>query len=54
VDAEFLCDKAVMFREKIIEKEYIYRVSQEECARHRDGVPYVKVPDITQNTYVQS
>jgi len=22
---------------------YIYRVSQEECARHREGVPYVKV-----------
>jgi len=22
---------------------YIYRVSQEECARLRDGVPYVKV-----------
>jgi len=21
----------------------IYRVSQEECARHREGVPYVKV-----------
>jgi len=22
---------------------YIYRVSQEECARLREGVPYVKV-----------
>jgi hypothetical protein len=22
---------------------YIYRVSQEECARHREGVPYVQV-----------
>ena len=22
---------------------YIYRVSQEECARIREGVPYVKV-----------
>ena len=24
-------------------KGYIYRVSQEECARLREGVPYVKV-----------
>jgi len=24
-------------------KTYIYRVSQEECARLREGVPYVKV-----------
>ena len=23
--------------------QYIYRVSQEECARLREGVPYVKV-----------
>jgi len=23
--------------------KYIHRVSQEECARLRDGVPYVKV-----------
>ena len=29
-------------------------MSQEECARLREGVPYVKVSDITQNTYVQS
>jgi len=24
-------------------EDYIYRVSQEECARLREGVPYVKV-----------
>ena len=23
--------------------KYVYRVSQEECARLREGVPYVKV-----------
>jgi len=28
---------------------YLYRVSQEECARLRESVPY-----ITQNTYTQS
>jgi len=34
---------------------YINRVSQQECARFREGVPYVKIGiDITQNTYVQS
>ena len=33
---------------------YIYRVSQEECARLREGVPYVKVYRYNQNTYVQS
>ena len=33
--------------------QYIYRVSQEECARLQEGVPYVKYTDITQNTYVQ-
>ena len=27
----------------------IYRVSQEECARLREGVPYVNYTDITQN-----
>ena len=32
----------------------IYRVSQEECARLRESVPYVKYTDITQNTYIQS
>jgi hypothetical protein len=32
----------------------IYRMSQEECARLQEGVPYVKYTDITQNTYVQS
>ena len=38
MDAEILCDKAVMFSEKIKEKVYtyiyiyIYRMSQEECA----------------------
>ena len=32
----------------------IYRVSQEEYARLREGVPYAKYTDITQNTYVQS
>ena len=32
----------------------IYRVSQEECARFREGVPKLKYTDITQNTYVQS
>ena len=32
----------------------IYRVSQEKRARLREGVPYVKYTDITQNTYVQS
>jgi hypothetical protein len=30
------------------------QLSQEECTRLREGVPYVKVFDITQNTYVQS
>jgi len=33
---------------------WIYRVSQEECARLRESVPYVKYTDITQNTYIQS
>ena len=28
-------------RNKIL--NYIYRVSQEECARIRDGIPYIKV-----------
>ena len=28
---------------RCIEYIYIYRVSQEECARLREGVPYVKV-----------
>jgi len=28
-------------------------VSQEECARIQEGVPYEKCTDITQNTYVQ-
>ena len=32
----------------------IYRVSQEECARLQESVPYVKVTDITKNTYIQS
>ena len=32
----------------------IYRVSQEKCARLREGVPYVKVYRYNQNTYVQS
>jgi hypothetical protein len=32
----------------------IYRVSQEECAILREGVPYVKVCRYNQNTYVQS
>ena len=32
----------------------LYRLSQEECARLREGVPYDKYTDITQNTYVQS
>ena len=32
----------------------LYRVSQEECARLREGVPYVKVYRLTQNTHVQS
>jgi len=30
----------------------LYRVSQEECARLREGVPYAKV--YRYNTYVQS
>jgi hypothetical protein len=34
--------------------KYIYRVSQQECARLREGVPYVKVYRCNQNTYVQS
>jgi len=33
---------------------YIYRMSQEECARFREGVLMLKYTDITQNTYVQS
>ena len=28
---------------KCLNKSNIYRVSQEECARLREGVPYVKV-----------
>jgi len=32
----------------------LYRVSQEECARLREAVPYLKYTDITQNTYIQS
>ena len=32
----------------------IYRVSQKECARLREGVPYAKYTDITQNTCVHS
>jgi len=31
------------FRNYKLSNEYIYRVSQEECARLREGVPYVKV-----------
>ena len=27
----------------MVKANYIYRVSQEECARLREGVPYVKV-----------
>ena len=34
---------------------YIYRVSQDECARLREGVfLMLKYTDITQNTYIQS
>jgi len=29
-------------------------MSQEECAKLREVVPYVKYTDITENTYVQS
>ena len=29
--------------EKVFELVPVYRVSQEECARLREGVPYVKV-----------
>ena len=35
-------------------KSYFYRVSQEEYARLREGVPYVKVYRYNLNTYVQS
>ena len=28
---------------------YVYRVSQKECGRLRESVPYVKYTDITQN-----
>jgi len=33
---------------------YIYRMSQEECARLREGVPYVKVYRYNPKAYVQS
>jgi hypothetical protein len=33
---------------------YIYRVSQGERAKHREGVPYVKLYRKTQNTYIQN
>ena len=33
-DIEVMCELLVL---------YMYRVSQEECARLREGVPYVKV-----------
>jgi len=33
---------------------YIYRVSQEECARLQESVPYANYTDTTQNTYAQS
>jgi len=32
----------------------IYRVSQEECAKLREGFLMLRYTDITQNTYVQS
>jgi len=32
----------------------IYRVSQEECTRLREGVPYVKVYRYNPKSYVQS
>ena len=51
----FLCDLHVSFPTRHnFWNIYIYRVSQEECARLREGVPYVKVYRITKNTYVQS
>jgi len=32
----------------------LYRVSQEEWTKLREGVPYVKVYRYNQNTYIQS
>ena len=37
-----------------IDHVLIYRVSQEERTKLREGVSYVKYTDITQNTYIQS
>ena len=38
----YICVQLV-FKTSSINLTYIYRVSQEECARLREGVPYVKV-----------
>jgi len=38
-----LADKILLHACIVQASDYIYRVSQEECARLRDGVPYVKV-----------
>ena len=45
-----VCDLQNLVNEEVLaywglsrQKIYIYRVSQEECARLREGVPYVKV-----------
>jgi hypothetical protein len=40
---EAACDIFTYLSDLINESEYIYRVSQEECAKFREGVPYVKV-----------
>jgi len=31
------------YKQSALSLKYIYKVSQEECARLREGVPYVKV-----------
>jgi hypothetical protein len=38
----------------IFRPSYVYRVSQEECARLREGVPYVKVYRYNPKHLIQS
>ena len=37
-----------------IRREFLYRVSQEECARLRESAPYVKLYGYNPKTYIQS
>jgi len=40
---EFTASKDECLQRLFLYKLFIYRVSQEECARLREGVPYVKI-----------